>query len=96
MDSIDAFRAINKSIMDVAKSLNVLEEVKEEKKQQYIRLEETTFVLTEETNRYCQVVSAHDLHQYKNRFHSISLKEKFECWIDVLLSIDKGEEYNVT
>lgn len=96
MDSIDAYRVINKSVLSVALSLNALEEVKEEKKQQYIRLEEAAFVLTEETNRYCQVVSAHDLHQYKNKFHSISLKEKFECWIDVLLSIDKGEYFDVT
>lgn len=92
MDICLAYKTINKTTLDVAKSLNVLQEVKVEEKRDFIRLEESTFVLSEETDRYSQVVSAHDLHQYKNRFYSIRLEEDMSCWLDILLSIDKGVE----
>ncbi|MCI9050700.1 MAG: hypothetical protein HFI05_02060 [Lachnospiraceae bacterium] len=91
MDLISAYCILNVGMLKVAKSLNILQEVKESEKIPYIKLKPNPYVISTNTIRYCQVISAHDLNQYKNKFHTIQLKENFNSWLDVLLSIDKGD-----
>lgn len=93
MELISAYSILNASMLKVAESLNILQKVKESDKVPYIRLKSNPYVMSSNTVRCCQVVSAHDLREYRNKFHTIQLKESFNSWLDILLSIDKGEEY---
>lgn len=87
MDIIDSYAIINKSVLEVMRAVNRLEEVPTQKKKEYIRLQENPFTLSKETERDSQIVTAHDLNQYKVRFHSIRLENKVESWLQILLSI---------
>lgn len=91
MDFITADQALIRSLINVAKSTNSLTEVKEEERIPYVRLEEKSFVLTDTIKRTCEVVTAHNVNQYKKTFHSIKLREKSEIWLQKLLDIDKKE-----
>lgn len=88
MDIFTSFGVVNKSILNVVRSVNVLTPVEDELKQDYIRLEENPFVLTEDAALQSQVVTAHNLFQYKNSFHGIELEEDVHCWLEELLNID--------
>lgn len=97
MDIFTAYSAINKSVLEVLYSLNKLKPVEEYLKPDFIRLEETPFILTEETAVNTQVVTAHDLQQYKNSFHSIRLQADVHTWLQELLKIDEMEleDFNI-
>ena len=90
MEISRAFAAIDRSLVDVAKSINVLSYPPEEKPRKYLRLEDSAYVLTEEVKTMCQVVTAHNLQQYRNEFHSIKLEDDVTCWLDYLL--EENEE----
>ena len=92
MDIIDAYTLIDRAVLAVAKSINILNEVEDEKRTDYVRLEENPFVLTEDIKRVCQVVTAHDLREYRNKFHSIKLEEAATSWLQLLLQIDEKVE----
>lgn len=91
MDILTADQALIKSLIVVAESINPIEPVREEKSVPYVRLEEKSFVLTDTIKRTCEVVTAHNINQYKRTFHSIKLLEKSEIWLQKLLDIDKKE-----
>lgn len=92
MDVCTAYSILDAQILEVAKSINVLNEAPTPTAVSQIRLEEVPFVVTDEIKRNCAAVTAHNLEQYKNVQHSIKLKEDVTSWIDVLLEVDEREE----
>jgi len=92
MDLYTAYSAVNKSVLNVAKSVNAIKEPSMEKPKVYTRIKENPVVLTEDTRLTCQIVTAHDLQQYRNTFHNVKLRENVGSWLRNLLSIDKTED----
>lgn len=92
MDYIEIYSAINKSLISVAESITALKPVEDKKVEPYVRLQENPFVLTEDIARVSQVVTAHELNEYVNKFYSISLRDKTSSWLQYLLRIDKEAE----
>lgn len=93
MDIITAFRIINHDVLDVIKATNILNEVasKKEDKPAFVRLKESPYILTEKTAYHSQVVTAHDLRQYRKRFNTTVLRNADATWLDALLKIDNKE-----
>ena len=92
MDIFTAYGALNKSVINVVKSLNMLEPVKEEVKVDMLRVEESPFLLTQDIVAAGKVVTAHNLHQYKNSFHKLDMEEDVHSLLEDLLEIDKQME----
>lgn len=84
---------LNKSLEDVAKSINVLEKV-EVKPQviEHVRLTPNPYVVSEATKRNASVVTAHNLLQYKAKAFAVILQEEIPTWLDALLQIDEEME----
>lgn len=89
MDIYSAFGAIDRSVLQVVKSLISLEPVKEEEQVDMIRVTESPLVLTKDIMVTGKVVTAHNLHQYKNNFYKLKVTENIECLLDDLLEIDE-------
>lgn len=91
VDIFDAYRILNKSILDVVNSLVPLKPTFEpETKKTPVRLEEAVFSVAERTNRLeGSVIVCHDLTQYVNRFYKINLETDNVAWIDYLLERDE-------
>jgi len=85
MDIYTAFSSVNKAVLDVIHSLNFLQPVKNVEKPKYVRLEETPFILTEEISTTCQIITAHDLHQYRNKYYKIKLQDDVRSWRQQLM-----------
>lgn len=92
MDICSAYQIINSSVLKVAKSVNVLTVPVEEEEVEFIRLEESPIKISEEIKRHTKVVTAHNLFEYKNSFHSIKLSKSSGTLLDHLLKIDEREE----
>lgn len=95
---ISAYSAINRSTLEVVRSLSLVSEpvMKERDEDFPRRLEEREFVLTDKMRRVTKsVVTAHDLSQYRTQFSSIKLEENVTSWLLYLLEADKEVE-NVT
>ena len=93
MDIYSAYMAINKSLIESLKAINTISLVEEPDPVSYVRVEESPYVLTEETRRVCGVVSAHKLEEYRNAFYSIKLKDSTASWLLDLLEIDEDTDY---
>jgi hypothetical protein len=92
MDIYTAYRILDSQLIKVLDSVNMLETVKEPDKVKLLRIQENPFVLSEESERINRsVLTAHDINQYKNQVHVISLQENVHSWLEKLLEIDKGE-----
>lgn len=96
VDTMDAYAIVNRSILQVANDMVVLDaEVVEDKPYQF-RLEETPFSIAECRQRLDgTVVVAHDLQQYVNKFYSIILDASDSVWIDYLVDY-KVEDIDLT
>lgn len=92
MDIYSAYSAVNKSVLDVVRSLNILEPVKEEAPADMLRVEESPLMLTQDIMAAGRVVTAHNITQYKNDFHRLVLEEDVTTVLDSLLAIDKQME----
>ena len=93
MDIYSAYAVLGKSVLEVLDSTNRLNTVEEPKVERIVRLKENPFVLTEETERVCaSVITAHNLSDYRNSFHSIKLKHQTDSWLLALLDMTKGED----
>ena len=90
MNICSALKIVNQNLLDLIQCIHLLEPVEVETRAEYVRLEENPFILSEEVSRCTGVVTAHDLHQYRNRFHSIKLQQSLGVWLDILMDIDKG------
>lgn len=90
MDIYSAYGMINKSLLDVVSSVNRLTPVSDPEVVESIRVEESDFVISEEIEARCQVVTAHNLYQYKNQFHSMHMQEDIYSLLEDLLDIDRG------
>lgn len=88
-----AYKLLNESVLAVAKSINVLQEVPQEKKERQFRLESNPHAISRASGRNCSAVTAHDLSQYKNKVYTIVLQESNMSWLDKLLSV--GQEGGV-
>ncbi len=88
IDIIDAYKIVNTSVLDVIRSVNPLKMLEDEDRSGYVRVRETGFNTAERSYRLTNVVVAHDLMQYMNRFHSIVLREKSICYMDILWDLD--------
>lgn len=96
VDIYTAYRILNKSILDVANSVVVLDTLEVDEKPYQVRLEETTFSISERRNRLeGAVIVAHDLRQYVNRFYSITLDTDRTVLLDYLINI-RPEDINLT
>lgn len=92
MDIYTAYGILDKSLLQVIKALNVLEPVKEAIVVDSIRVEESPLILTKSAVTSSKVVTAHNLHQYKNDFHKLTLEDDVIVVLDDLLAIDKQVE----
>lgn len=92
MDIYAAYGVMNKSLAEIVRALNVLEPVKEEVVVDTLRVEESPPVLTQAVVTAGKVVTAHNLHQYKNDFHRLRLDDDISVVLDELLAIDKQME----
>lgn len=88
----EANRIILGSVLEVIQSIIPLEEAPEVAKSDFIRLVESPFELTDSIKRGCAAITAHNLDQYRNPYHSIRLKDDIEIDLDCLLAIDEREE----
>jgi len=95
MDIYSSYVEINRCIIGVLDSLNSIHPVVEEEQVDYVRLIESPFIVTDSVKRACDLVSAHDLNEYRNRFYSIKLEDSASSWLLDLLNIDK-ELFNET
>lgn len=92
MDIYAAYSSMNKSLLGVVKALNILEPVKEEVKVDVLRVVESPFLLTQAVVAAGKVVTAHNLYQYRNDFHKLTLEEDITVMLDELLEIDEQRE----
>lgn len=92
MDVFSAYSAINRAVIKSIEAVNILTVPEEPKKQSYLRLEDNPFVLTDDVAVTCQVVTAHNINQYKNKYYSIKLEENVHSWLQDLLAIDEKEK----
>ena len=92
MSIINAYSELNKYLLNVIDSVSTVSPIYLEDKLPQIRLESSPFVLTEEIERSCAVVTAHDLEQYKPKFYSIKLQENTRTWLDELLEPTQDSE----
>lgn len=84
---IEAYKILNKSLLDVANDMVVLDVLEIDKKPCQVRLDETPYAISERRNRIeGVVVKAHDLSQYVNKFYSITLNTKEDIWLDWLIN----------
>ena len=83
----DAYRILNKSVLNVAESMVALDTLEFEDKVYQVRLDETPISITERRDRLNGgVLVCHDLNQYVNKFYSINLTSADTAWIDILLN----------
>ena len=92
-DKIDAYRIINQSILKVVKDMVPIKPLDIEPPTwvEQHRLVESTFLVAERNQRVANVVVAHNLNQYVNKFYQIDLVEGTECYLDYLIDIDYSE-----
>lgn len=96
VDLIDAYRIVNKSVLQVADDLVELDVLEFEDKPNQVRLEETPFSIAERHERLNGlVVVGHNLTEYTNKFYSISLVGSDYAWIDYLIDA-KTETIDLT
>lgn len=96
VDIYTAYRILNKSILDVADSVIILDTIEADEKPYQIRLEETTFSIAERRTRLeGSVLVAHDVRQYVNKFYSITLDTNKTVLLDYLINI-RPEHINLT
>ena len=90
MESIhSAYRCIDENTLSVVRSMCILTDIPNPKKPNYVRLEEQSFVLTEETKRCSGVATAHDLSEYKNRNAKVRLESSLKVYMDYSIEIRK-------
>lgn len=92
MDIYTSYGILNGGLLEVLDSVNVLNEIPDPEKEDYVRLVENPFVLTQDTKRNLSAVTAHNLYQYTNKFYSMELKDEASTWLEELLSIDFRED----
>ena len=93
VDLIQAYRAIDKSLCDVAESIVPLKVLPFENKKQKVILKDSPFNLTKKDYVLQEhIVVAHNLNQYKNIFYTIQLESSDVPWIDFLIN-DNEDEY---
>lgn len=92
MDIYTTYRALNKNVLNVLQSTNKLEPVQNDKVVDYVRVEESPFELTQDTMLVVgKVVTMHNLQQYRNDFHKLTIDEDLYSVLQVLLEIDYKE-----
>lgn len=92
MDLYTAYGILDRQLIKVLESVNVVKEVKLPEKGRLLRIKEASFNLSEESETMNRaVLTAHDINQYKNHVYVIGLQENVHSWLEYLLSIDKGE-----
>ncbi len=92
-DYISAMKVINRSLIDVVDALNPLTPVEYEVEAAPYRMVEKPQVLAvEQQQRVTSIITAHNIAQYSNKFHSVALKEDVECWLDWLLDASYIDE----
>lgn len=92
MDIFAAYQTLDRQVENVLQSINKITLIPDPIKPDYIRLEESPFVLTDEAKRCSEVVTAHDINQYKNEFHSFKLVDDIDCWLYYILKVDERKE----
>lgn len=92
MDLFSAYRALNQVVLDVIKSTNKLEPVKEDVKVESIRVEERPILLTENSFISGNVITAHNLSQYQNNFYKLNVEDNVHSALEELLAIDEQVE----
>ena len=85
-----SYKILNKHLLDIAKSITRLQPVVEEEPVAYLRLQEVRTPISVSYERVCASVVAHDLIEYKNKYHAFQLEENVFTWLDNLLN--EGEE----
>lgn len=96
VDLIDAYKIINKAVLQVANDIVLLDQLEYEEKPYQVRLEETPFSIAERRNRLDGiVVVGHDLSEYTNRFYSITLEQSEIAMLDYLINI-RHEDIDLT
>lgn len=83
-----ARKVLNKALLDVINTLNVLEPVeKMEKHVDLLRVTEADFYITERGKRLnTGVAAAYNLNDYKRRFYAIELQNTTNTLFDLLIS----------
>lgn len=89
VNRFDAYKIINKGIMEVADSLVELTIFDPIKKPAQLRIKEKSFNISGRQTRLTNVIVGHNLLQYTNKFYSISMRESDQVLIDYLISIDE-------
>lgn len=84
---IKAFQIVNESLSKIADELVVLDSVEFDDTKYQVRLEDSTYSITDSYNRIDgTVIVAHNLDQYINKFYSIELEEDNSIWLDILIN----------
>lgn len=91
MEFYKSHAIMNKSLVDVLDSMCILTLHQEPEPKKYVRLEDSAYTLTEDVAVTCQVVTAHNIQQYKNSFHSIKLEDDIDSWLSIMED-DKEDE----
>ena len=92
VDVIDAYRIVNTSILRVAEDLVILAVMELPDRSSQIRLEEAAYSVAEIRNRIDgNVIVAHDLSQYTNKFYSITLNTGETVWLDYRVGHNMSE-----
>lgn len=92
-DRIDAYKIVNESILKVIKDMIPIKplEIEPPTWVEQHRLVESTFQISEKSQRVANAVVAHNLNQYVNKFYQIDLVEGTECYLDYLIDIDYND-----
>lgn len=86
MNTVEALSQMNKFVLRVMDSMNVLEVVQVPKPVDYVRIEESEYVVSEEDKLMQRaLLTAHDINQYKNEYHSLDLMQNEESWFSKML-----------
>lgn len=86
MTLIDAYIGINKITADLIQNVVKLNKTKNEPVVDYIRLQESGFTVSEEDRQIQRaLLTAYDLTQYKNEYHSLELAQDVKSWLSIML-----------
>ena len=86
MGTYELYKVMYNDLLELMKSSNGITPPKEPESVDYVRLVENPFKLTSEMAASENVVTAHKLSQYRNKFRSIKLESATDPWLKKLVA----------
>lgn len=95
MDLLHVYSVVNKTLLNVVDSINILDRVEYKPTDCYVHLIDEPFILSANIEKFTKVITAHKLSQYTNKIHSVKLDDEISTWFDLLIEDDLKERERI-